>query len=213
MLLELSVKQACELLGICRATLDKRIALGEIKTRKSEVLRAGKHGVVVLLEIDPKPQPKPTTANVTLRPLPEPTPETPEEEFARRYLANEVPDSFGNFHNGVRDEEGDLHANPQFPEFGKVTWLGPYRKPPIPAEPVHDAAWAADNARARELGISYEELPRDNHGNPLPRGMTQEAYNAGVAADRKYHSRSEQQKRAAHDRTVIAASFPKAQRT
>lgn len=218
MILELTIKETCERLNICRATLDKRIALGEIKTRKTEAVRAGKKGVVVLFEIpDPKPQAKPTSAGTIEQnnPAPklEPTPETPDEEFARRYLANEIPESFGNYHSGVRDEEGTLHKNPKFPEYGAVSFLGPLREPPVPEEPVHDAAWHADVARARELGISYADLPRDNNGVPLPRGMTQEAYNAAVAADRKYHSRSEQQKRREHDRKVIAASFPKAQRT
>src|SRR5882762_5167607 len=101
MILELTKPEACKKLGCSPATLDRWIALGKVQARKADAVRAGKQGVIVVLELpEPTPQPKPTSANVELRALPEPLPEpeeTPEQIFARRYLANEISDSFGNY--------------------------------------------------------------------------------------------------------------------
>jgi hypothetical protein len=185
MLLELSKPEACVRLKCSAATLDRWVKAGKVQARKSEVFRAGKQGVVIVLEVpDPAPIPAPAP-----EPAPEPTPET---ASTLNYV-----DSMGNTRMTPKDQ--------------KISLLG--RNPELPAkEIVRDAAYHAAMARASELGISFEELPRDNNGNPLPRGMTREAYLAGVAADRKYHSRSEQQRRAEHDRQVIAASFPRGEK-
>jgi len=109
-------REAADLLGISPSTLQRRVASGRYScTRVGE----GQYAVLefsyadiglpepivpVNVVVPEEPEPSPAAPVIAVAVVAPPEPEEPlrewtaDEEFARAYLAGEIPDSLGNFH-------------------------------------------------------------------------------------------------------------------
>jgi len=210
----LTKKEACKLLGISPRTLERRVASGRYAfTRTGE----GQFAELSFTHADiGLPEPTPTPVPVDIKPehdvqiRPEYNDEPTERSFAERYLANEVPDSSGNYSDGT---------NPRWPTKGIQTLLGP-------VEPMQRVRLDT-TAHMDPALIGGGE--KDDNGNfkPVNTCLPSFVKNMGVDsdefmellqpghADRKaemyqkagLHQQSEQQRKQALDCRAIAAAF------
>jgi excisionase family DNA binding protein len=169
----LTKKEACKLLGISPRTLERRMASGRYTfTRTGEGQFAElslTHTGIGLPEpepvavVEPVPAESTPTYDVPIRPEYNDEP-ADTRTFAERYLANEVPDSAGNYFNGT---------NARWPTKGIQSLLGPQE--PKPKEKfscdAHMGAYQTD--RRPMIGTDGEpvyDAGSDNH--PLNKGRT-----------------------------------------
>ena len=192
-------REACGLLGISLRTLDRRMASGRYTFRRTG---EGQFAEILFTHADiglPEPVLAPVPVPAESKPVhdvqirPEYNDEPTERSFAERYLANEVPDSAGNYFDG---------SNPRWPNKGVQSLLGPIERMPRvrPDTTAHmDPALIGDIATAPNPVDSdeYQELLHPGHFDRIAAMYT----SAGVRQP------SEQQRKQALDCRVIAAAF------
>jgi hypothetical protein len=191
-------KEACALLGISPRTLERRMTSGRYTfTRTGEGQFAElsfTHSDIGLPESSPvavPPAESKPVHDVQIRP--EYNDEPTERTFAERYLANEVPDSAGNYSDG---------SNPRWPTKGVQSLLGPIDAMPRvrPDTTAHmDPALIGDIATAPNPVDSdeYQELLHPGHADRI----------VAMYASAGVRQPSEQQRKQALDCRAISAAF------
>jgi hypothetical protein len=190
-------KEACALLGISPRTLDRRMAKGVYKfTRTGEGQFAElsfTHADIGLTE----PTPVPVTAEIKpvhdVQIRPEYNDEPTERSFAERYLANEVPDSSGNYHDG---------SNPRWPNKGLQSLLGPIE--PMPRVRP-DTTAHMNPALVGDISTAPNPVDSEEFMELLNPGHTDRIAAMYTAAGTRQPS--EQQRKQAVDVRTIAAAF------
>jgi hypothetical protein len=190
-------KEACALLGISPKTLERRMTSGRYTFSRAGDGQFAElsftHADIGLPEPTPVPVPVKIKAAHDVQIRPEYNDEPTERTFAERYLANEVPDSAGNYSDGT---------NPRWPTKGVQSLLGPIEPMPRvrPDTTAHmDPALIGDIATApNPVDCSeFQELLHPGHASRVAAMYT----SAGIRQP------SEQQRKQALDCRVIAAAF------
>lgn len=227
--MNLSRKQAADLLGISISTLQRRTKAGIYQAMKTGVGQFAEvtytHAGIGLREPQPEiavEKPQPASEPAIIPPKPEPSSidlkSEEDRKFAEAYLAGEATDSSGNRADGT---------NRRFPSKGMQSLLGPVPKPepPTPAtgtahmDPALLSDWP-DPTGAKPLispgGPQTAKTGFTRHGVPLAAGYTQEQYDADM---RKWQrngggrSEGEMEEAIRRSKELILSTFPKADRT
>lgn len=190
-------KEACALLGISPRTLDRRMASGRYTfTRTGE----GQFAELSFTHADiGLPEPVPVALPVESKPAhdvqirPEYNDEPTERSFAERYLANEVPDSSGNYFDG---------SNPRWPNKGAQSLLGPIE--PMPRVRP-DTTAHMNPALVGRISDAPNPVDTDEFKELLNPGHMDRI--AAMYASAGIRQPSEQQRKQALDCRAIAAAF------